>query len=134
MSTKTKCNECKNAVCFIKQYCLPIWIKKIEPSKVQMKYYAGESVFREGDRICGIYFIKHGQTSVISTDINQKAQTDRVLTDGHILGHLGFRGLYLVNAVALSDTTMCFIDNDSFYNMYINNPQFSLEMVKFYSR
>src|ERR1035437_9977893 len=114
MITKICCNECNNTICLIKQYCLPIWIKKIEQNKIQMEYKAGDYIFREGDRVHGIYFIKHGKVKVISTGINNKDQIVRLAADGHILGHRGYAGeIYPVSAVALSDITVCFRDNDS---------------------
>lgn len=135
MSTKINCDECNNAVCLIKQHGLPIWTKKIEPNKIQMKYKAGEFIFKERDRVHGIYFIKQGKVKVISTGKNIQDQIVRLAADGHILGHRGYGGdTYPVSAIALSDTRVCFIDNDSFYNFCINNSQFMMEMTMFYSR
>ncbi len=136
MSKNINCNECNSIVCLIKQHCLPIWIKKIELNKIQREYKAGDSIFREGDRIYGIYIILHGNVKVvISMGINNKDQIVRLAANGHILGHRGYGGeKYPVSAMALSDITVCFIDNDSFYDICINNPQFTIEMTMFYSR
>ncbi len=99
-----------------------------------MECKAGDAVFRKGERVNGIYFIKHGKVKIISSGINNDDQIVRVVGNGHIFGHRGAGGIYPFSAIALSDITICFIDNDSFYNVYINNPQFSLEIMKVHSR
>ena len=135
MKTIVSCNECSNTVCLIKQHCLPIWKEKIDANKIQMRYMVGDYIFREGNKVYGIYFIKHGKAKVISTGLNDKEQIVRLAANGHILGHRGYGGeSYPVSAMALCDTSVCFIDNDSFYDVCMNNPQFTMEMTMFYSR
>ena len=95
---------------------------------------AGDYIFREGDKIDGIYFIQYGKFEVLSTGKNNNSQTVCLVINGHILGYPGCEGeIYPVSAMALSDSTVCYIDNDSFYNVCLHNPQFTMGMIMFYS-
>lgn len=135
MKTKINCNECNNVVCLIKQYGLHIWMDKIEPNKIQIEYKAGDYLFREGDIVYGICFIQHGKVKILSTDINNKDRTVCIAGNGHILGHPGYgKEKYPISARVLSDSMVCFIDNDSFYDICISDPQFTIGMTMFYYR
>ena len=131
---KISCSACDNATCLIK-LCHPAWILKVELNKSQSRVRAGESIFREGERINGIYFILHGKVKVVSEGIEEKEQIVRLATDGHILGHGGDKNeKYPVGAIALSESTLCFVDNAFFYEVCINNPQFDMGLSNFYSK
>ena len=100
-----------------------------------MEYKAGDYIFREGEKVFGMYFIQHGKVKVVSKNINNRDEVVCIATNGHILGHPGYgEEIYPVSARALCNITLCFLDNDSFYDICINNPQFTMGITIFYSR
>ena len=130
-----KCKECDSAGCFIKQYCSPGWIKKIETKKYQVHRKAENYIFEEDDQVGGIYFIHHGNVKVTIKGVSNREHIVRLAVEGDLLGYRGDgRDRYPVSAITLSDTIVCFFDNDAFYDVCMNNPKFTLEMTTFYSR
>ncbi len=135
MNNKISCKECNSDACFIKQQCSSDWIDKIEFKKIQINHQAEDCIFREGGYVEGIYFIQHGNAKIVARGAENRELIVRLATVGHVLGHRGSRDdKYPVSAIALSDTTICFIDNDTLYDVFMNNPKLTLLLVEFYSR
>jgi CRP-like cAMP-binding protein len=106
----------------------------IDRRKNQEHYERGQFIFKEGSRVFGLYLIQQGKVKVISTGINDKEQIVRLATGGHVVGHRGYGGeTYPIGAVALEDTTACFVDNDLMYDAFMNNPKLTYEMMMFYA-
>ena len=102
--------------------------------KNQLWYKKGQYIFREGDRIFGLYFIENGKVKIISTGLNNREQIVRLATVGHVIGHRGYGSeTYPVGAVALEDTQVCFFDNDIIYDAFMNNPKLTIALMMFYS-
>ena len=123
--------------CFIKS-CYPDWVKRIMEKKSVAEYRKGEYIFKAGDYVNGLYFIKEGKIKVVSIGLNGKEQIARLATNGHILGHRGFGGktkeVYPVSAIAFEDSVVCFVDNDTLYEVFFFNVQFVIELMMFYSK
>ena len=128
------CISCSNSSCFVQKFCVPTWVGIINHSRNFGMYKKGEDIFREGERVFGIYFIQHGKVKVVSSGFNGRTQIVRLASDGHILGHRGFGAeTYPVGAIALEDTWVCFLDNATLSDAFLNNPQFTYELMMFYS-
>jgi CRP-like cAMP-binding protein len=118
----------------VQQYCTAEWLHNISREKNQVLYKKGQYIFREGDRVFGLYFIQQGKVKIISTGINGKEQIVRLAIDGHIIGHRGYGSeTYPIGAVALEDTRTCFLDNDILYSVFMNNPRFTYALMMFYA-
>lgn len=131
---KIYCKICDNTQCFIRK-CSPEWIATIDSKKTQVRYAKGQHIFLEGIPVLGIYFIQQGKVKVIASGINGKKQIVRLANDGHILGHRGYGGdIYPVSAVALEDSLICFVENHLLYKAFMENPEFTFELMMFYSR
>lgn len=131
--TTISCTTCKNRHCFIKQ-CSPEWINIIDDNKNQNNYKKGEHIIREGNPVQGIYFIHTGKVKVITTGLNGKHQIVRLANDGHILGHKGFEGdVYPIGAIAMDDSLICFVENETLDDMFMSNPKFTYTLMMFYS-
>src|ERR1035437_10320401 len=132
---KISCKKCNNTACFIKQHCSVDWLNKIEFKKIQVNHQAKDCIFREGGYVEGIYFIQHGNVKIVTKRADNREQIIRLAAEGQVLGHRASGDdKYPVSAVALSDTVVCFIDNDILYDAFMNNPKLTLQMVEFYSR
>jgi CRP-like cAMP-binding protein len=135
MSEKITCKKCDNEACFIKKTLPSSWLNKIEPKKIQIEHLAKDIIFREEGYVHGVYFIKHGHVKVIAKGAEKREQIVRLAVKGHVLGHRGLGDdRYPVSAVACTDTTVCFFDNDTLYDAFMNNPKLILQMMEFYSR
>jgi CRP-like cAMP-binding protein len=64
-----------------------------------------------------------------------RQQIVRFASDGHILGHRGFgNDVYPISAVAMEDSIICFIENNTLYDLFMNNPELTYSMMMYYSR
>jgi len=134
MEGQINCADCNNKACFVQQFCSPNWMNIISEAKNQLWYKKGQYIFREGDRIFGLYFIERGKVKIISTGLNNKEQIVRLAVAGHVIGHRGQGNeTYPIGAVALEDTQVCFLDNEIVYEAFMNNPKFTFALMMFYS-
>jgi CRP-like cAMP-binding protein len=107
----------------------------IELKKIQIEHQAKDCIFREGGYVEGIYFMQRGFVKLVSKRVDNREQIVRLAAAGQVLGHRGLGDdKYPISAVALNDTTVCFIDNDTLYEVFMNNPKLTLQMMEFYSR
>lgn len=130
----THCSDCSTKSCFVQQFCVPTWVGIINQSRNHSLYKKGQHIFREGDRVFGLYFIQRGKVKVVSTGLNGREQIVRLAAEGHILGHMGYGAeTYPVGAVALEDSWLCFLDNATLQDVFVNNPKFTYGLMMFYS-
>lgn len=135
MSEKITCKKCDNNACFIKKTLPSRWLTKIELKKIQIEHLAKDAIFREGGYVRGVYFIKTGKVKIVAKGAENKEQIVRLAIEGHVLGHRGLGDdKYPVSAIACIDSTVCFIDNDTLYDAFMDNPKLILQMMEFYSR
>jgi CRP-like cAMP-binding protein len=130
-----ECETCMNKNCFIKRHCSLVWISKISASKRNIHRKRGKYIIWEGNPVMGIYFIYRGKVKITITGENDKEQIVRLATDGHVLGHRGYGGeSYPISAVAIDDSWICFVNNDTIYDAFMANPKFTYHLMKFYSQ
>ena len=135
MEGRVSCIECTNKLCYIQQYCSPNWISILSGCNNQQWYEKGQYIFREGNRIFGLYFIKEGKVKIISTGLNNKEQIVRLANVGHVIGHKGFEHeIHRIGAVALEDTHICFFDNEIIYDAFMHNAKLTFALMMFYSK
>ncbi len=128
------CNKCKNDQCLIK-LCDKKWLKLVNGKKHQTVLSKGQPIFLEGYPVFGAYFIQQGKVKICSSNFSGKKQIVRLANDGHILGHRGYSGeTYPVEAITLEDSRICFIDNQTLYDAFRSNPEFSFRGMMFYSK
>lgn len=134
MSYRIDCPSCPNKVCFVPRHCSAEWIKQIDIEKEQRTYKADQQIFREGDRVSGLYFIQRGKVKIVSNGILGKEQIVRLAADGYVIGHCAFNDeTYPVGAVALEETVACFLSNNLLKKAYLENPTFTLAFMQYYS-
>lgn len=89
----------------------------------------------EGSLVLGAYFIYEGKVKVISSNCHGKGQTVRLASAGHMLGHIAVgHETYPIGAVAMEDSRICFIDNQTLFDAFMENPMFTFQAMLFYSR
>jgi CRP-like cAMP-binding protein len=133
MSTKLLCNSCLQTKCIIK-LCSAECIEEISEKKETSIYRKGQIIFNEGSAVYGIYIINKGKVKVYNTGFNQKQQILRFSIDGDLLGHRGFgTKKYSIGAVALEESTICFIDNALYYRIIKSNIEMLYHIMVFYA-
>ncbi|MEO7768357.1 MAG: Crp/Fnr family transcriptional regulator [Ferruginibacter sp.] len=127
--------DCNLRSCFLCKLCLPEWLPAIEANKKTIHFKKGETIFKEGDKVKGIYFVFTGTVKVHKKWGNEKELIIRFAKDGDIFGHrgLGDEVIYPVSGTALESTTVCFIDLDFFKTTIRINNDFTIRLLMFYA-
>jgi len=105
---------------------------KLAECKTSHKIKKGEPIFEEGDAVNGIYCITSGVCKMSKLSPNGKDQIIKLVKAGELIGQRSMISDELANlsAVALEDMEVCFIPKSEVLNMFDNNNQFSMNMMK----
>lgn len=127
--------SCNLSNCFLCQFCIPGWKEIIAIKKKTISFKRGELIFKEGQKVTGIYFIYSGAAKVHKQWTDRKELIIRFTTSGDILGHrgLGAGDVYPVSATALEDTEACFIDYDFLDATLQTNYAFTFKLMQIYA-
>ncbi len=128
-------NKCDPKICFLCKYCLKEWIPSIEQFKTTFNLKKGEQLFKEGDKVKGIYFLKKGKLKVHKLWSEGRQMVIRFAKEGDVIGHrgLGSDTVYPVTSTALENITVCFIERNFFLRSIQLNPDFALQLMIFYA-
>ena len=120
--------------CFLCRHCLPEWKEVIALRKKTFLIKKGKPLFREGEKVNGIFFLYSGTVKVYMP-WKEKEMILRWARAGDIVGHRGLGGgdIYPVSASALEDTTACFISNDFLEATLKTNPSLTYTLMHFYA-
>ena len=115
--------------------CIKEWIPAVAANREMFRLGKGETIFKEGETVTGIYFIYEGAVKVHKKWDNEKELIVRFAREGDIVGHrgLGTDLLYPVTATALEDITVCFISLEFFQASLRVNYDFLFELMMFYA-
>jgi len=121
--------------CFLCQYCIPEWKEVIALKKSTLYIKKGKAIFREGEKVKGIFFLYQGHVKVHMQWQEQKDLILRFAAPGDILGHRGLGGVdhYPVTATALEDSQLCYISSDFLESSLKANPQLTYRLMHFYA-
>jgi len=125
---------CDGKSCYLCRHCLPEWLPAIAGNKTTIPYKKGETIFREGDEVNGVYFVYKG-TVKVHKQWGEKELIIRFAAAGDIFGHrgLGKDTHYPIYATALEPTTVCFINFDFFKTTLRVNYDFSFSLLMFFA-
>lgn len=127
--------DCDLKSCFLCRQCSKEWLPALDAHRKSFQVVKGETIFKEGDIITGIWFIYKGKFKVHKQWGNDKELIVRLAGDGDIVGHRGMGGddFYPVSATALELSDVCFVDIEFFMATLKVNPQFLLELMLFFA-
>lgn len=127
------CSKCEVTNCFVK-ICKKESFELIDQHKTIERQNRLQFIFREGNPVYGIHIIQNGKAKVVSTGYNGKMQIIRLAKNGQILGHrsLGY-DVYTVSAIAIDDSTLCFIDGKLLGNILRSDINLTYHFMLFYS-
>jgi CRP-like cAMP-binding protein len=116
---------------FIKN-CSPEWLPVFEHHKKQIICEAKQTIFAEGEKVEGVYFIESGYVKVYAKQSEKENKILRIAGDGMFLGHRGINtSLFPVTAVALVKTKLTFIPMSVFINITKANADLANLLINF---
>ncbi|HVU84083.1 MAG TPA: Crp/Fnr family transcriptional regulator [Puia sp.] len=119
---------------FLYKNSQPAWWPAIDIHKKIFTCKKNEILFKEGDKVEGVYFMLEGVVKVHKSWESEKELIIRFAKGNDILGHRGlstYSNIYPITATALSKTTACFIDLAFFRTTMQVNPGFSYAFMMF---
>lgn len=117
------------------RYCLKDWLPAIEANRKNVDYTKGEIIFKEGEKVKGIYFIDKGSVKIYKHWTDEKELIVRFAKEGDIFGHrgLGSDDVYPVSATALEPLRVCYIEMSFFESSLKVNHEFLYELMQFFA-
>ncbi|MBS0031145.1 Crp/Fnr family transcriptional regulator [Chitinophaga sp. 22321] len=128
---------CDGKTCLLCRLSIKEWIPAVALHRKNFILNKGEMLFKEGDKVTGIYFIYEGRMKVHKHWGTEKELIVRFAQKGDIVGHRGMGGVehfYPVSATALEPVKVCFIDMDFFQSSLKINHELLYELMLFYAQ
>ena len=127
--------SCNLDNCFLCRFCIPEWKEAIAVKKTTLLVKKGKQLFREGEKVNGIFFIYSGSVKIHKQWMDGKELVLRFAKGGDIAGHRGLGGSdqYPVSATALEDTKVCFIASDFLDATLKTNHGLTYTLMQFYA-
>ena len=130
-----KKESCNVTTCFLCSHCSSEWKELIAIKKTTLRFKKGEQLFKEGDKMKGVYLMYSGAVKVHKQWTNEKELILRFTKAGDLLGHRGLAAgdVYPVSATALEDSSACFITTSFLETTLKMDPAFTYRLLQFYS-
>ncbi|MBK7129983.1 MAG: Crp/Fnr family transcriptional regulator [Crocinitomicaceae bacterium] len=97
------------------------------------RFLPGQFIFHEQNTADGLYFILEGYVKVFKND-TYKDQIVRLSKSGDILGHRGIgKKKFPVSAMALTETTVVFIEMKSFFDLLYSQAAFAVSLLSWFA-
>jgi CRP/FNR family transcriptional regulator, polysaccharide utilization system transcription regulator len=92
----------------------------------------GETIFREGERLGGIFCVKDGVCKMTKLSSSGKQQIVKLIRRGELLGQRSLISEEPANlsAVAIADMQVCFIPKHEILEFFSHNPKFAMNFTK----
>ena len=102
-------------------------LKRISDSKTSKFIKKGEAIFKEGEKLNGVFCIREGVSKLSKLSDNGKDQILKIAAKGEIMGHRSIITEEKTNlsAVALNDMEVCFIPKQYLYDSLNSNISFT---------
>jgi len=107
-------------------------LKAISDSKVTRRLKKGEALFKEGEKLGGVYCVRNGASKLSKISDNGKDQIVKIAAKGEVMGQRSVISEEATNlsAVALNDMEVCFIPKNNITNRIQDNPAFTQAILK----
>ncbi|CAL1519792.1 Crp/Fnr family transcriptional regulator [Chitinophaga sp. MM2321] len=128
---------CDLKTCLLCRLSLKEWTPAIKEHRRNFILNKGQTLFNEGDKVTGIYFIYEGRMKVHKHWGPEKELIVRFARQGDIVGHRGVGGndqVYPVSATALEPVKVCFIEMEFFQSSLKVNQSLLYELMLFYAQ
>ncbi|MBT2162591.1 Crp/Fnr family transcriptional regulator [Zobellia sp. KMM 6746] len=107
-------------------------LKKVSDSKISKKLKKGEAIFKEGEKLDGVFCVRDGVSKLSKLSENGKNQIVRLASKGEVMGQRAVIAEESTNlsAIAVSDMEVCFIPKEIISNTLDTNPNFAVEVLR----
>ncbi len=107
-------------------------LKGISDAKTSRTVKKGETLFKEGEKLGGVFCVRDGVSKLSKLSPNGKDQIVKLATKGQVMGQRSVISEESTNlsAVAVSDMDVCFIPKESILTSLSKNPDFTLEVLR----
>lgn len=107
-------------------------LKRISDNKVTKSIKKGEVLFKEGERLNGVFCIRDGASKLSKLSNNGKDQIVKIATKGEVMGQRSVITSEATNlsAVALNDMEVCYIPKEHIEQSLHKNPNFTQAVLK----
>ncbi len=107
-------------------------LKAISDSKVTRTIKKGEPIFKEGEKLNGVFCVRDGVSKLSKLSENGKDQIVKIASKGEVMGQRSLIAEEAANlsAVALNDMELCFIPKENFTDSLSKNPEFIQALLK----
>lgn len=106
----------------------------VNKNRTQVFFKPGETIFKTGSPLTHILCMASGMVKVYLEDPGSKKNILLTLIKPvEIIGGPGFLvdGRHYITVVALEETTACFVRVEDYRDVIFNNPDFSMELIKY---
>ncbi|OYZ16072.1 MAG: transcriptional regulator [Bdellovibrio sp. 28-41-41] len=134
MSISAKKDSC--LTCEAKQHSAlcssPEVVRVIDKVKVVCNYKAGQIIFQQGQDPLGLFAVQSGLVKLEVNSMDGHAHTLRILGPGGIAGYrsLFARETYKANAIAIEDTSLCYIPKTELFQIFAQHPEATLNFMQ----
>lgn len=128
-------HNCDLKSCSFCRSCLKEWLPAIDANRKNYHFKKGEVLFREGEKVLGMFFINSGKVKVHKNWADEKELIVRFAGKGDIVGHRGLGNdiFYPVSGTALEPVIACFIDLPFFLTSLKVNHELAFELMMFFA-
>ncbi len=107
-------------------------LKKVSDAKISKKINKGDALFKEGQKLDGVYCVREGVSKLAKLSTNGKNQIVKLATKGEVMGQRSVIAEESTNlsAVAVNDMEVCFIPKEIISSALNSNPNFALEVLR----
>lgn len=125
--------SCDLKSCLMCSFCLSHWLPAVAANKKNLEIKKGQSIFKEGDKVTGIYFVYSGKIKVHKRWDKEKELILRFAQKGDIVGQLGLgsNSFYPVSATAVEQAMVCYVDMDFFESTVKINSDLTYKLMRF---
>ncbi|MBL7785366.1 MAG: Crp/Fnr family transcriptional regulator [Chitinophagales bacterium] len=131
-TTKHSCEDCLTKSISVFRHLPNDQINNLSQQKSCMLFKKGQYVFSEHSYPLGLYCISSGKIKLSALGLDGKEQILRFAKNGNIVGYRALlcNETYHCSAIAIEDTSICFIPKDLFFQLIVQNPALSLEIMQ----
>lgn len=107
-------------------------LKRMSDSKETKTIKKGEAIFKEGERLNGVFCVRNGVSKLSKISDNGRDQIVKLASKGEVLGQRSVISSETSNlsATALEDMDVCFIPKTHIETSLQNNPAFTNAVLK----
>jgi len=130
-SAHTSCLQCNSRMRSIFNESGSIDLEKIDSLKTCQSFKKGETIFGEGAYPHGLYCVNVGKVKVTQTGVDGREHIVHLCKDGDIMGYRAVLSgdKYSCSAVALENSSVCFIPTRVFVEMVEKDPKLAFKLI-----